>query len=106
MEKVVKGLECCASSGNMCKEKCPYNELGSCWDECVRPLTIDALTLLKEQEERIAIMRESMEAMERRLAAAEGKLIEAKSIDQMAYIGWMYEGQKLRLSEDEFDSIL
>ena len=46
-EKVINGLECCAS-GNMCKEKCPYDELGYAWTECVRPLAEDALTVLKK----------------------------------------------------------
>lgn len=51
-EKVIKGLECC-SSGNMCKEKCPYDELGCEWTDCVRPLAKDALSLLKAQEPRL-----------------------------------------------------
>ena len=55
--KVIKGLECC-SNGNMCKGKCPYDELGYEWTDCVRPLIKDALSLLKEQEPRLLTSEE------------------------------------------------
>ena len=50
-EKVIKGLECCASTSYECR-KCPYG------DECLNTdfpcgethLISDALTILKEQE--------------------------------------------------------
>ena len=63
-EKVVKGLECCASmNGSACRE-CPYSS------ECVASeatyqtgtahLAADALALLKEQEAVPVIQREIM----------------------------------------------
>ena len=57
MEKVIKGLECCAN-GNSCSEKCPYDELGDSFDDCVPQLARDALILLKEQEPRKPIYNE------------------------------------------------
>lgn len=56
-QRVIRGLECC-SSGNMCKGKCPYDELGCEWTDCVRPLTEDALALLKEQEPRVMTLHD------------------------------------------------
>lgn len=56
-QRVIRGLECC-SSGNMCKGKCPYDELGCEWTDCVRPLTEDALALLKAQEPRVMTLEE------------------------------------------------
>jgi hypothetical protein len=96
-EKVIKGIDVCLQRFH-CGEDCPYFnvEFG-----CMEQLREDALSLLKEQEERIAIMRESMDAMEKRLAAAEGKLIEVKSIDQMVDVGWMHEDQKLGLRDGD-----
>lgn len=49
LEKVVKALECCAN-GNQCTGKCPYDELGDTWNDCVHLLLRDARALLKEQE--------------------------------------------------------
>ena len=103
LEKVIKGLEICVKIGKFaeCIENCPYFSqrfgVGVCSENMMR----DALALLKEQEERIAIMRDSMEAMERRLAAAEGKLMEVKSVDQMVDVGWMHEDQKLGLGDSD-----
>lgn len=104
-EKVTKGLDCCLdlirsrqfSSG--CGF-CPYVSA----EHCKVKMIEDAISLLKEQSERIAIMRESMETMERRLAAVECQPIEVKSTDQMVYVGWMHEDQKLGLSEEEDDA--
>ena len=50
-EKIIKGLECCASVVTMCKE-CPY-EIGQC-----TKVKEDALDYIAELEERIAIMTE------------------------------------------------
>ena len=55
-EKVIKGLECC---GNHKREyscsNCPYEEYG--WEgnpsECTEILAVQALALLKEQEQTI-----------------------------------------------------
>lgn len=43
MEKVVKGLECCAVG---CRSGCPYSDI----DDCESMLCADALALLKAQE--------------------------------------------------------
>ena len=52
VEKVIKGLECCAGYGiedTPGCEDCPYNDMG---DTCerMRPLYEDALALLRAQE--------------------------------------------------------
>ena len=60
-EKVAKGLECCAS-GNMCNNKCPYNDLGYDWTDCVPPLAADALALIRKQRERIAELEAAQSA--------------------------------------------
>ena len=52
LQKVMKGLECC-SSGNSCQGKCPYDEMGYEWTDCVRPLARDALALLKAKEQKL-----------------------------------------------------
>lgn len=52
-EKVCKGLECCVSGGNVCRNKCPYDDLGYEWTECVPSLAADALALIRQQQERI-----------------------------------------------------
>jgi hypothetical protein len=49
LNKVINGLECCANEIS-CIEKCPYNELGDSWHDCVPHLAADALELLKAQE--------------------------------------------------------
>ena len=56
-EKVLKGLECCAS-GNSCQGKCPYDEIGDQWTDCVRPLARDALSLLKANKAQILTLDE------------------------------------------------
>jgi hypothetical protein len=52
LNKVIKGLECCANEIS-CIEKCPYNELGDSWHDCVPHLAADALALLKAQKQEI-----------------------------------------------------
>lgn len=54
MEKVIKGLECCASmDGNACRE-CPYSseciDYEAIYQTGTAHLAADALALLKEQE--------------------------------------------------------
>lgn len=49
-EKVVKGLKCCCGTGR-CFHGCPYHEVSqNIWD-CTSQLALEALDLLKDQEE-------------------------------------------------------
>lgn len=57
LEKVIRGLECCANE-IPCIEKCPYNELGDSWHDCVPHLAADALELLKAQEPKLLTIEE------------------------------------------------
>ena len=57
LEKVMKGLDCCAS-GNSCQGKCPYDEMGYEWTDCVRPLARDALYILKKEAPRLLTIEE------------------------------------------------
>ena len=52
-EKVIKGLECCIASDRecVCPEDCPYQEVDESDDICETLLKLDALAMLKEQEE-------------------------------------------------------
>lgn len=59
LEKVIKGLECCANEIS-CIEKCPYNELGDTWHDCVPHLADDALTLLTAQEPKWISVKDRM----------------------------------------------
>lgn len=54
MEKVIKGLECCADS---CRYGCPYNDIDQ---DCQTVLCMDAIALLKAQEPRV-MTREELE---------------------------------------------
>ena len=65
-EKVMKGLKCCSKIDMCCMEiichypqyiECPYDE----YEDCVKHLVKDAITLLKEQQKRI----ETLESLRR-----------------------------------------
>ena len=52
-DKIIKGLQCCSVRGmNTCElQGCPYYpERYDEWNRCTNHLTVDAITLLKEQE--------------------------------------------------------
>ena len=49
LEKVIKGLECCAECGK-CKSECPYDGKDNSMYGCTTRLAQDALELLKAQE--------------------------------------------------------
>ena len=51
-EKVIKGLECCCGPG-MCFQGCPYHEGSQSVEGCTSQLAVEALELLKEQEQQI-----------------------------------------------------
>lgn len=61
LEKVIKGLECCRIDENRhinCAD-CPYytdDDKGQMW--CSNEINNDAIELLKEQKERIAVLEE------------------------------------------------
>lgn len=59
-EKVIKALECCSRPAiRKCKE-CPYESY--CYHDSLCDITIhDALSLLKEQEERIKSLEHQLE---------------------------------------------
>ena len=59
-EKVIKGLKCCCGTG-MCFDGCPYYDASEKITECTSQLALEALDLLKEQEERI----ETLESLRR-----------------------------------------
>lgn len=52
-EKVLTWLKKCGNGG--CSSRCPYDDLGP--DKCYETLMIDALELLKEQQETIASLQ-------------------------------------------------
>ena len=52
-EEIKKGLECCAEYGN-CSQGCPYNPI----KDCGHDLYSDALTLIKQLEEKAALYDE------------------------------------------------
>lgn len=58
-EKIIKGLECCAKDNCTITDICPYGKEDAGY--CIERLCSDALTLLKEQEERI----ETLESLRR-----------------------------------------
>lgn len=52
IEKVLKGLECCAEC-QRCAGNCPYDDDDDNCEKCTSELAKDALELLKEQDELI-----------------------------------------------------
>lgn len=61
-EKVIKCMEMCISSYECSPDDCQYydrprNESGLCWDR----LMADAIALLKEQEEKIKSLEQTIE---------------------------------------------
>ena len=59
IEKVIKGLECCAKDDCALNDICPYGKEDT--NTCIERLSADALELLKEQKERI----ETLESLRR-----------------------------------------
>ena len=57
--KVKKGLECCIESDRecVCPDDCPYDDDDN--DVCEALVKVDALKLIEELEERVAIMEEN-----------------------------------------------
>ena len=100
-EKVCKGLECCAS-GNMCKNKCPYNDIGCVWTDCVPPLVADALALIRQQQARIEKLEAAQMAMVMSLedaAKSDVCWMEDKDMDQVmpCRIRWHYNSYFIKL---------
>ncbi len=60
LEKVIKGLECCAKN-NCSITDCPYGKEDTSY--CIERLSADALTLLKEQEEEIENLKQTCQSM-------------------------------------------
>lgn len=50
-EQIVKALECCGNM-NECKKECPLDDLGGI-DKCIHTLMLNALALIKRQQEEI-----------------------------------------------------
>lgn len=55
---VLKGLECCTR--HECGKECPYHDIDT---GCRTDMEIDALALLKEQDERIGMLTDQIDAI-------------------------------------------
>ena len=89
IEKVIKGLECCAARNGTCQYKqepiCPYVEY--CQKEDYAALQRDALALLKEQKEQIKNRDESLEKAREEIKWLRGMLKEQKQqIEDDSYL--------------------
>ena len=80
-EKVIKGLECCIITPDICSDVCPY--FGKCDenDYCDEKLFKDALALLKAQAPRLMTLGE--------LTVWDGPfLIEVRPCDKTVWASW------------------
>ena len=60
-KKVIKGLKFCSTG--MCFDGCPYHEVSQNIDKCTSQLALEALELLKEQEQRIDDLESEIKLM-------------------------------------------
>ena len=58
LNRVVKGLECCADD-IMCPDECPYKPISDLCGDCRGELVHDALELLKEKEPKVLTLEQA-----------------------------------------------
>lgn len=101
-EKVKAGLRICSDTKKFalgCNE-CPYlNEV-----LCVSSLASDAAELIALLEERIAIMQESMEALEKRCNALEALEQRCKTLDAYETARLMTWEEVLKIAEHNYNA--
>ena len=77
--KVIKGLKCCCGT-DMCFYRCPYHDASKKITECTSQLALEALDLLKEQEEQIKNRDESLEKAREEIKWLRGMLKEQEAV--------------------------
>ena len=89
LDKVIKGLKCCLSSGMNC-DSCPYDDHCYCHPKSIEEgVLADALELLKEQEdEKKRIMKVIWDTLH-----------EGLSIDTVPDQDWVYEQIRHRIED-------
>ena len=91
-DQIIKALECCVSIGaEDCKE-CAYRKRkDSLYAGCVNALTQDALALIKELTQRLEMLSESYDHLEKtkdELLAERSRLIEENERVKLEYAGF------------------
>lgn len=93
-EKVIKGIECSLNHHTEICEECPYYDLFEQEKHCGRQLKLDALELLKEQDERWIPVTERLPK-----SIANKVLVYVQHEDYVGYIGYghyeKYKGQEM-----------
>lgn len=63
MEKVIKGLECCAKDDCSINDVCPYGKKDA--SDCLERLSADALAMIKEQEDLMELIHNKNERIKK-----------------------------------------
>ena len=82
--KVIKGLKCCCGT-DMCFYRCPYHDASKKITECTSQLALEALDLLKEQEEQIKNRDESLEKAREEIKWLRGMMKEQEAVVRCRY---------------------